>query len=115
MEIERLHKMLTDAEIEHEWLDRTPQIRKRDPIVLQIRDEYPWGWQIIVYRPDGERLISAIEGFGSHGYGLKGEQGDSIEIMGLLTPEEEKDDSVLGWLTAEEVFRRIKEAVCGSK
>lgn len=115
MEIERLHEMLTDAGIEHEWRDRTPEIKKKDPAVIQIRDEYNWGWQIIVYRPDGERLISAIEGFGSYGYGLEGEQGDSIEIMGLLTPEESKDSSVVGWLTAEEVFRRIKEAVCGSK
>jgi hypothetical protein len=34
-----------------------------------------------------------------------------IEIMGLLTPEEQEYDSVVGYLTAEEVFRRIKEAV----
>lgn len=73
------------------------------------------GIQVIVYREDGERLVSAIEGFGSHGFGLNGEQGDLIEIMGLLTPEEEKEESVRGWLTAEEVFRRIKEALCGSK
>lgn len=32
-----------------------------------------------------------------------------LEIMGLLTEEEKKQDSVLGFLTAEEVFKRIKE------
>ena len=89
MEIEKLHKMLTDAGIEHEW---------HNHIVS--------GYQIIMYKKDGERLISAIEGYGTYGY-----KADLIEIMGLLTPEEEEHDSVVGWLTAEEVFRRIKEAL----
>lgn len=107
MEIERLHKMLTDAGIEHEWNDRSLWYGRS-----KIKSDINWGWQVVVYRPDGERLVSAIEGFGSHGFGLDGEQGDLIEILGLLTPEEEEWDSVKGWLTAEEVFRRIKEAVC---
>ena len=115
MEIERLHKMLLDAGIEHEWVDRTPSLKRPRKDVVKMRDEYNWGWQIIIYRPDGERLVSAIEGFGSHGYGLEGEQGDLIEIMRLLTPEEEEYDSVRGWLTAEEVFERIKVALCGVK
>lgn len=105
MEIERLHNMLTDAGIEHEWVDR------QSLFDVRRHSDLNWGWQIIIYRPDGERLVSAIEGFGSHGYGLEGEQGDSIEIMGLLTPEESESDSVRGWLTADEVFRRIKEAL----
>lgn len=111
MEIEKLHNMLTEAGIEHEWVDRTPAIRYKRKGIVEIRDEYNWGWQILIYRPDGERLVSAIEGFGSHGYGLNGEQGDSIEILGLLTPEEAEWDTVRGWLTADEVFRRIKEAM----
>ena len=102
MEIEKLHKMLTDAGIEHEWIDRRSIFDKHR------HSDLPWGWQIIVYRPDGNRLVSAIEGFGTHGYGLSGEQGDYIEILGLLTPEEEEWDSVRGWLTAEEVFGRIR-------
>lgn len=32
---------------------------------------------------------------------------DKLEIMGLLAPEEKKTDSVLGYLSAEEVFSRI--------
>lgn len=112
MEIERLHKMLMDAGIEHEWNDRSQWYgRKRGRFELDIN----WGWQVLILRPDGERLVSAVEGYGTHGFGLRGEQGDSIEIMGLLTPEEEEYDSVVGWLTAEEVFGRIKEALCGSK
>ena len=103
MEIEKLHKMLTDAGIEHDWIGRRRSLY--DP-------DLNWGWQILIYKSNGDRLVSAIEGFGSYGFGIHGEQGDLIEIMGLLTPEEEKHDSVLGWLTAEEVFGRIKEALC---
>ena len=99
MEIERLHKMLLDAGIEHEWNDRSEWYGRKN------RDsEINWGWQVVVYKPNGDRLVSAVEGFGTYGFGLAGEQGDRIEIMGLLTPEEEQGDSVLGWLTAEEVF-----------
>ena len=105
MEIEKRHNMLDEAGIKHEWIDRRSIFDKHG------HSDLPWGWQIIVYKDNGDRLVSAIEGFGSHGYGLEGEQGDLIEIMGLLTSEEEEWDSVKGWLTAEEVFGRIKEAV----
>lgn len=110
MEIERLHKMLTDAGIEHEWVDRTPP--SWDKIKTGLED-IVWGWQIIVYKENGERLISAIEGYGTYGYTslFDDKPSDLIEIMGLLTPEEEEHNSVAGWLTAEDVFGRIKEAV----
>jgi len=42
-------------------------------------------------------------------FGTFGSQEDKIEIMGLLTDEEAEHDSVLGYLTAEEVFERIKK------
>ena len=103
--------MLTDAGIEHEWKDRTPPGWGTYNKGLE---HIVWGWQIIVYKKDGERLISAIEGYGTYGYGSyfdEEEDGDLIEIMGLLTPEEAEHNSVAGWLTAEEVFRRIVEAV----
>ena len=118
MEIHRLHEMLTEAGIEHKWIDRTPPGWDR----LEIAGKMPrvnWGYQICVYYPDGKRMISAIEGYGSYGYGsgdhglfgTNEKDGDLIEIMGLLTPEEQQYDSVVGYLTAEEVFRRIKEAL----
>lgn len=57
----------------------------------------------LVY-PDRENCVcSAIEHDGSYG-----RQADKIEIMGLLTDEEGKYDDVVGWLTAEDVFERIK-------
>lgn len=118
MEIHRLHEMLTEAGIEHKFEDRTPPGWER----LANAGKMPrvnWGYQVCIYYPDGKRMISAIEGYGSYGYGgfdhgLHGtdeKDGDLIEIMGLLTPEEQENDSVVGYLTAEEVFRRIKEAI----
>lgn len=114
MEIHRLHEMLTEAGIEHEFKDRTPT--GYHGIVKN------WGYQVCVYYPDGNRMISAIEGYGTYGYGSwdhglidsTEKDGDLIEIMGLLTPEEQEYDSVVGYLTAEDVFQRIKEAMTGS-
>lgn len=57
----------------------------------------------IAYPNRENRVCSAIEHDGSYG-----READKIEIMGLLTDEESKYDSVVGWLTAEEVFERIK-------
>ena len=54
--------------------------------------------------PNRENMVcSAIEHDGSYG-----RENDKIEIMGLLTEEESKYDDVAGWLTAEDVFKRIK-------
>lgn len=87
-EILRLHKMLEEASIPHtvsRWMD---------------------GWMVCypVARPSEECVIDAIETSHSYGYWE-----DKIEIMGLLTPEEEECDSVVGHLTAENVFERIKK------
>jgi len=49
------------------------------------------------------RVISVIQGTGTYGG-----QDDLLEIMGLMT-EEEEDDGVVGWLSAENVFERIKK------
>jgi len=42
--------------------------------------------------------------------GSYGRDADLLEIMGLLTEKELKSDSVKGYLTAENVFARIKKA-----
>lgn len=109
--------MLTEAGIEHEFRDRTPEGAEGRSAQMGIK----WGYQVIVYYPDGERMISAIEGYGSYGFGgwdhgtlgSDEKDGDLIEIMGLLSPEESEHDSVVGYLTAENVFQRIVEAVNG--
>lgn len=66
-------------------------------------EPYMCGWRI-GYPNDEKTVCSAIEHNGSYG-----REDDKIEIMGLLTDEESKYDGVVGWLTAEEVFNRIKK------
>lgn len=61
------------------------------------------GWHIC-YPNEENTVCSVIEHNGSHGREV-----DKIEIMGLLTDEESKYDSVLGGLSAQEVFERIKK------
>lgn len=85
-EICRLHLMLSEAGIPH-----------------QMNSAFD-GWQVLYFQGE-KRVCSAIEHYGSYGH-----QADRIEIMGLLTEEESQEDSVLGWLTAEEVFKRIRSA-----
>lgn len=61
------------------------------------------GWQICYPQTDG-LIMDAIQHFGSYG-------GDNnkLEIQGLLTDSKAEIDSVLGWLTAENVFNRIEK------
>lgn len=56
------------------------------------------------YGPGFGAVCSAIETPGSYG-----SKDDRIEISGLLTEDEYKHDSVVGGLTAEDVFERIKK------
>lgn len=85
-EILKLDRMLTDANIPH---------------TLSRRFD---GWQVCypTERRSYDCIMDAVEHFGSYG-----EEIDKLEIMGLLTPEEEESNSVLGYLTAEDVFERI--------
>ena len=86
-EILKLDRMLTDASIPH-TLDR-------------LFD----GWRVCYpTREEPELVMDAIEHYGSYG-----KDEDKLEIMGLLTPDEEEHDSVLGYLTAEDVFERIRK------
>lgn len=93
-EIHKLKTMLEKAHTPFEWHERH-----------EGEGEYRvlYMYQII-YPRDGEnseyRVCSVVEGFGSYGY-----DDDRLEIMGLCGGEK-KD--VLGWLTAEDVFGRIK-------
>lgn len=63
----------------------------------------PAGNRQIIYPDEGTFTCSVVSGPYTHG-GKKG----YIEIMGLLTSDEETHDNVAGWLTAEDVFQRIK-------
>ena len=87
-EIERLKQMLEEAGIPFKWCEC-------EPITGNAHISYP---------VDGaRRKCSVIQGQYTYG-------GDCnlLEIMGLLTDAERKVDSVAGWLSAEDVFGRIK-------
>ena len=87
-EILELEKMLSERKIPHE-------LRRLDD-----------GWQVVYAPIDPERwVLDAIET--CHSYGS---EDDLIEIAGkLLTKEERLKDSKVGHLTAEAVFKRIRE------
>lgn len=63
------------------------------------------GYHIVYPEGGGECICSVIE----HDYSY-GREKDLLEIQGLMTKEEleETQDIILGYLTAEEVFQRIK-------
>lgn len=88
-EIFRLKEMLEEANIPFEWDDNN----------FMSSD----GYKIIIDSKDGKYLCDCIENIVSYG-----NKEDKLEIMGGLTEEESENDSVLGWLTAEEVFKRFK-------
>ena len=89
-EIFRLKEMLEEANIPFEWEINNFICSK--------------GYKIVIYSKDGTCLCDCIENLGSYG-----NKEDKLEIMGGLTEEESTTDySVLGWLTAEEVFKRFK-------
>lgn len=118
-EIFKLKEMLEIAEIPYIFIDRFEEDRKlmenNEYLNEYLKDkEY---YQILLFNDfrevmehyntykvfDNEkRIISIVQGYGTYG-----EEDDLLEIMGLLTEEEEKIDDVTGYLTAEDVFNRI--------
>jgi hypothetical protein len=82
-EIEKLNKMLNVTGIQH--------------TITRLFD----GWQVIYYY-NGKRIADAIQ----HCYSY-GANDDLLEISGLLTEEEARHDSVLGYVSAAETFQRI--------
>lgn len=94
-EIFKLKKMLEDAKIPFDFFEMDPQARLIIP---------EWEHWHINYPSKKNCIISIIEGVGTYG-----EEDDKLEIMGGLTEEEAKHDAVVGWLTAENVFNRIKK------
>lgn len=99
-EIFKLKEMLEDAGIPFDFKEHfglPEEIVKAFP---DICEHYQ-----ILYPSESDRYISVIEGFGTYGA-----ERDLLEIMGGLTPEEieANQDDVVGGLTAENVFDRIK-------
>ena len=86
-EIFKLKKMLEKSFVPFEWKEFDKPSKQ--------------GFQIL-YPNDENRVCSVIE----HSFSC-GNEKDLLEIQGLLTAEEEECDSVLGNLTADNVFQRI--------
>ena len=103
-EILKLKRMLEGANIPFEFTDDFWGINKLEkngkisPYLGELfRNKYP------AYQIRLGNLADAIEHDGSYGNSQ-----DLLEIMGGLTEEEEEHGRVLGYLTAEEVFKRFK-------
>lgn len=58
--------------------------------------------QIIVYDETDSRIFDVICQYGSYGY-----QQGLLEVMGVIVKDE--SDDVEGWLSAEEVIKRMEE------
>lgn len=86
-EIFKLKKMLEKAKIPFAFIEH-----------------HSVGYQILYPAGGEKRQCSVIE----HSFSYGNKQ-DLLEIMGLLTDEELKYDDVVGYLSAENVFYRIKE------
>lgn len=94
--------MLEKAEIPFEFIEGFGYDKRLKSMYPDILDHY----QICYPRKGEGQIISVIGGFGAHG-----DTADRLEIMGGLTPWERyhHGNSVIGWLTAENVFKRIKK------
>lgn len=90
-EIFKLKRMLEEAEIPFVFSDNVYDKKH----ILHI--QYP-------NASDEERVCSVVQGYGTYGSDV-----DMLEILGLLTKKESKHDTVVGWLSAENVFKRIQK------
>ena len=101
-EILKLKRMLEEANIPFEFTDDLFNVKEKidtgAPIAKIFYSHLYPAYQIRL----GD-LADAIE----HCYSI-GRLADKLEIRGGLTEEEMDYDSVLGYLTAEEVFKRFK-------
>lgn len=97
--------------MEYKEIFKLKEMLEKEKIPFDFRNLYD-GYQICYPRNDNlkegifGRVCSIIEHNGSYGH-----NNDLLEIQGLMTKREEKEtqDSVLGYLSAKDVFKRIKK------
>lgn len=78
--------------------------RAKIPFVWKELKDFFNGFQICYPKDSKECVCSVIE----HKFSYGNEE-DLLEIMGLLTKKESEHDCVLGYLTADNVYKRIKK------
>lgn len=96
-ELDKLENYLKDHNIPYERIDKVGEYKRH-----QAEEGLDNRHQILVKDEDGVVIWDAICHYGSYGY----EEG-LLEIMGTLVIPEDRD-SVAGWLTAEDVIKRIE-------
>ena len=95
-EFDKLISMLDESGIPYE--------RDDDNFMMLAFGTPVGGIKRIKYPKKEDFVCSVVFGHGTYGF-----ESGKLEIMGLLTPEEEKYDSVIGYLTAKDVFDRISK------
>ena len=105
-EIFTLDQLLTDAGIQHEFENET-----WEGFESELNGFYH------IYYPSKEDCKRALQAYRSdiscsviEGFCTIGNTNDRLELMGLLTENESKDEVVVGNLTAIDIFNRIKAA-----
>lgn len=102
-EIFKLHGMLTEAGIDHDFNVR---MLADEPYVYQIYYPNKESFETLIAGETVRTMsCSVVEGW----YSCGGDK-DQLEIMGLVEEGEALYDSVVGYLSAENVFERIKKA-----
>ena len=95
-ELDKLEMYLKENEIRYKRID--------EPAFIPMIDDGDVGrHQIVVYDEKGGRKWDAICQFGSYGY----EEG-LLEIYGNIVDKKKDGDTVVGWLTADDVIERIE-------
>ena len=103
-EIFKLKEMLEKENIPFDWTEGWGYSKEKLEEIKTIAPDLWEHYQLCYPSFDVDtRVVSVIQGFGTYGA-----EDDLLEIMGLLEPEE-GDGCVAGFLTAEEVFNRIKK------
>jgi hypothetical protein len=108
-EIFRLKKMLEEANIPFEFTDDLFYVKDKvgrgGLDYIMFNSLYP-AYEIKIYKNGAkeERICDVIQHCGS-----RGNKQDLLEIMGGLTKAEQECYGVIGYLTAEEVFKRFKQ------
>ena len=104
-ELDKLEKMLSERDIEYERIDQEEMYYEFTDYGTGERIKIPSQMdRHEIFVPNRENCEwDAICQKGSYGY-AKG----LLEIYGSIVNEEEDGDSVVGWLTAEEVMHRLE-------
>lgn len=105
---ERKVKSVTEMEKLIEYLDKSginyKRINETNIVPFSDGNEIDIGRnQVVVYDTEGNFKWDAICHYGSYGY-----RAGLLEIYGNIVDEKIDGDSVVGWLTAEDVIKRVK-------